>query len=273
MARRRPTAGPPTTVPATPFPAAVEHVASGRDVRVVWVNELGGLTYEVGTGSERCFVKWNPPTSCIDVDAEATRLRWAASYTSVPRVLDAGVDDDGSWLVTSPVPGESAVAERWKADPEAAVRAIGTGLRALHRSLPVATCPFSWSRRDRVVDAQRRADAGCLDPAAWHETHASMSVSEALHRLSAAPPEDQLVVCHGDACAPNTILAADGSCSGHVDFGAMGVADRWADLAVATWSTEWNYGPGFEDVLLDAYGIDPDPDRTRYYRLLWDLGP
>jgi len=51
------------------------------------------------------------------------------------------------------------------------------------------------------------------------------------------------------------------------------VADRWADLAIATWSAEWNYGPGWERPLLDAYGIRPDPDRTRYYRLLWDLGP
>lgn len=49
--------------------------------------------------------------------------------------------------------------------------------------------------------------------------------------------------------------------------------DRWADLAVATWSTTWNYGPGWEQRLLDAYGIPPDPDRTRYYRLLYDLGP
>mgnify|MGYP001469496996 CR=1 FL=1 len=23
--------------------------------------------------------------------------------------------------------------------------------------------------------------------------------------------------------------------------------------------------------LLDAYGAGPDPERTRYYRLLWDL--
>jgi kanamycin kinase len=47
----------------------------------------------------------------------------------------------------------------------------------------------------------------------------------------------------------------------------------WADLAIATWSSEWNYGPGWDGLLLDAYGIRPDPDRTRYYRLLWDLGP
>ena len=31
-------------------------------------------------------------------------------------------------------------------------------------------------------------------------------------------------------------------------------------------------GTGWEQVLLDAYGIKPDAERTRYYRLLWDLG-
>jgi aminoglycoside phosphotransferase len=31
--------------------------------------------------------------------------------------------------------------------------------------------------------------------------------------------------------------------------------------------------PGWEDVLLAAYGVAPDPARTRYYRLLYDLGP
>jgi membrane-associated phospholipid phosphatase len=65
----------------------------------------------------------------------------------------------------------------------------------------------------------------------------------------------------------------DGRWTGHVDLGSLGVADRWADLAIATWSTQWNYGPGFEAALLDAYGIHPDPERTAYYRLLWDLGP
>jgi aminoglycoside phosphotransferase len=52
-----------------------------------------------------------------------------------------------------------------------------------------------------------------------------------------------------------------------------GTADRWADLAVATWSAGWNYGPGWGDQLLAAYGVRDDPVRTRYYRLLWDLGP
>jgi len=58
-----------------------------------------------------------------------------------------------------------------------------------------------------------------------------------------------------------------------VDLGSLGTADRWADLAVATWSTQWNCGAGWEQLLLDAYGTDPDPGRSAYYRLLWDLGP
>jgi kanamycin kinase len=51
------------------------------------------------------------------------------------------------------------------------------------------------------------------------------------------------------------------------------VADRWADLAVGTWSTTWNYGPGWDQHVLDTYGVAADPDRIAYYRLLWDLGP
>jgi len=100
---------------------------------------------------------------------------------------------------------------------------------------------------------------------------AAISVGHALDVLSEQPPVDRLVVCHGDACAPNPLLAADGSPLAHVDLGSLGVADRWADLAIATWSTQWNYGPGWENVLLNAYGINPDPKRTVYYRILWDL--
>jgi len=40
-----------------------------------------------------------------------------------------------------------------------------------------------------------------------------------------------------------------------------------------TWSTTWNFGPNWEIPLLNAYGVAPDPDRTGYYRLLYDLGP
>ncbi len=196
-------------------------------------------------GSNR-FLKWRPHASGVDLSAEAARMRWARTHVSVPRVLELDCDELGCWLLTEALEGESAVSPRWVAAPEIAVAAIGRGLRTLHDSLPVQQCPFSWSVEDRLRDA--------ADPAA----------------LGAHPPIDRLVVCHGDACSPNTILREDGSVSGLVDLGHLGVADRWADLAIATWATEWNYGPGWEDHLLRAYGIEPDPVRTAYYRALWD---
>jgi kanamycin kinase len=191
----------------------------------------------------------------------------------VPQLLGEGADETGSWIITSAVPGHMAVTSRWKAEPRTAVTAIGRGLRALHDALPVPDCPFSWSTSQRLADARRRAGQGLLTPGRWHPDHQHLSVPQALALLDDVPAVDELVVCHGDSCAPNTLLADDGRWSGHVDLGALGVADRWADLAVATWSATWNYGPDWEPLLLQAYSVAPDPDRTRYYRLLYELGP
>lgn len=252
-------------------PAAVVSAARGRRLDLVWVNEVGGLTFAVGEAGGRCFIKWAPAGSGLDLSAEADRMTWARRYHPVPRPVAQGHDGEGAWLVTAGLPGENAVSARWTGDPATAVTAIGEGLRALHEALPVAGCPFSWGAERRVAGARAQAAAGLLDPAAWHACHQSIPVAVALERAAVIPPADRRVVCHGDACAPNTLLTGDGRWSGHVDLGLLGVGDPWADLAVATWSAEWNYGPGWERLLLDAYGTRPDPERTRYYRLLWDL--
>jgi kanamycin kinase len=230
-------------------PEPVAELAAGDPVRPVWGNEIGGVTFEVGAGSSRRFVKWIPVGGRGDLAAEAARLEWAGEFVTVPRVLELSSGEAGSWLMTAALPGESAVAPRWTARPEQAVAAIGFGLRILHDSLPVERCPFSWSLEDRL---------------------ARVPVGSRRDGLGSPPPIDRLVVCHGDACSPNTLIADDGRVAGHVDLGSLGVADRWADLAIATWATEWNYGPGWEDHLLSAYGIARDEERTRYYRALWE---
>ena len=199
-------------------------------------------------------------------------MTWALAYTPVPRVLSEGADSGGSWLVTAALPGQNAVSQRWLLDPLTAVTAIGEGLRAMHDALPAADCPFSGMAQDRIAAAQRAAAAGRLDTSDWAPEHREFGVEGVLAQVQDIPPADKLVVCHGDACAPNTLITDDGRWSGHVDLGDLGVADRWADLAIATWSTGWNYGPGWEQLLLDAYGIKPNAERTRYYRLLWELG-
>jgi kanamycin kinase len=230
-------------------PREVEALAQGDPVSAVWENQVGGLTFRIGEPIPRAYVKWAPAGSRVDLAVEAERMRWAGQFTAVPHILDVGSSESGSWLLTRAVNGESAVSRRWAEDPLTAVRGIGSGLRSLHDALPVDDCPFSWSVQTRTAGLS----AGV--------------VSE----LPPIPPVDKLVVCHGDACAPNTLLDENGQWIAHVDFGSLGLPDRWADIAAATWSTEWNYGPGFEDALLDAYGVDPDPVRTEFYRALWGI--
>lgn len=255
-------------------PETVQALIAGRTYDVVWRNERGGLTFEVLVpGGGRQFIKWAPAGSGIDLSREVARSKWAAPLIRVPRVVDSGVAADGAWMVTAGLRGTNAVSPRWIDEPSTAVAAIGQGLRAVHETLPVQQCPFSWSAAERVADAHRRAELGQIDLSNWHAEHRVLSLAVALRVVDDPPAADDVVVCHGDACAPNTLIGEDGRWSGHVDLGNLGTADRWADLAIATWSATWNYGPGWENRLLDAYGVRPDAERTRYYRLLWELGP
>jgi len=122
---------------------AVVSLAAGRTVDLVWANEAGGLTFAAGRGAGRCFIKWAPAGSGLDLAGEAARMRWAGQFHPVPEPLDCGGDAAGSWLVTAALPGESAVSPRRAADP---ATAIGEGLRALHEALPAAAWPILLER-------------------------------------------------------------------------------------------------------------------------------
>ncbi len=211
-----------------PLPPIFETVAAGDSIVPVWLNLRGGITARLG--SDR-YLKWSPGDSLA---GEIERLRWAADFHPVPRILQQGSDPTGDWFATTAIDGTSAV----NADPMAAARALGAGLRALHEDLPAENCPFTWGPSDRGATA-------------------------------APPPIDRLVVCHGDACVPNTLVGSDGEWLAHVDLGSLGVADRWADLAVASWSLDANFGLKWQPAFFEAYGVEPDESRLAYYRELW----
>jgi kanamycin kinase len=179
------------------------------------------------------FLKWSPQGG-PGLEDERARLVWAAPFHPVPTVLDLLADDTGQLLVTRALPWCSAV----ESGPLRMARAVGEGLRALHEDLPVGSCPFTWSVADR----------GGRD----------------------APPIDRLDVAHGDACVPNTLVDSHGRWTAHVDLGRLGLADRWADLAVASANLDANFGPGWQDEFFAAYGIARDEERIRFYRELWD---
>ena len=254
------------------LPGTVSRIAGGQGIEAVWVNQAGGTTYRIGAGTATdSYLKYAPRgTADTDFAAEALRLGWALGHVRVPRVIDVGSDESGSWLLTAALPGQSAVSAAWIKRPELAARALGAGLRTLHEALPVQDCPFDWSVAKRLKAFEERVAAG-EGPGTWSGDHAHLCIAEARELLSNPPLPLDLVVCHGDACAPNTLLDGDGNFAAHVDLGELGVADRWADLAVAAWSTAWNYGPGYEEHVYAGYGIEPDATRIGYYKILWDL--
>ena len=223
-------------------------VAAGP-VTLVWQNETGGLTGRTD-GTEPRFIKWNPAGSGESLVAEAERLRWLAGKHPAPVVAGLFFVDGAELLVTQALPGLSAVDKVWVDRPDDAIRAIATGLRALH-ALPVRNCSFDWGVRFRIEEATSRG----------------ISVES---ELRVAPSIDELVVCHGDPCAPNTLIGNDGRFVANVDFGRLGVADRWADLAVATMSFDWNYENYEERLFWETYGVTPDLERIEYYRALWN---
>ena len=130
------------------------------------------------------------------------------------------------------------------------------------------------------VPLRARACAGPRAAAGWrpatstrrgfHECHAHLTAAAALAELEATAPDgEDLVVCHGDYCPPNS--CSRGRVTGYVDLGELGVADRWSDVAVGAWSIGWNFGAEHEALFYESYGIEPDPARIRFYRLLYDL--
>jgi kanamycin kinase len=223
-----------------PVPGVVLELAGDRAAELVWRNELGRLTFRIGDR----YVKWNPSSTGVDLALERVRLEWLAGRHPAPRVLAYGEDSTAQWMVTEAVCGRSAVGDAWRARRPEAIRAIAAGLRALH-AVAIDDVPPAWASE------------------VW--------VGRTPASIGPRPPIDDPVLVHGDACAPNTLIGDDGVWTGNVDFGDLAIGDRWADLAIASMSLDWNFGEGHQDELFDAYGIEPDAERIAYYRALWHL--
>lgn len=207
-----------------------------------------------------------------ELAAEQERLHWASRRLPVPRVLAYGVESEREWLLTAGMPGVTGLDASLRDDPARLVPQLGVSLRQLH-ALPVDDCPFDHRLGPAVALAERRVAAGLVEAREFNADHQDLTPETALARLhTLRPATEDLVVCHRDYCVPN-VLFEGGRVSGYLDLVRLGVADRWADLAVATWSVTWDLGPGWEDRFLAAYGIRRDRQKQAFYRLLYDLLP
>lgn len=202
---------------------------------------------------------------------ESERMIWAGAYLPVPAVV--ALEDLGhtTVLVTEALPGQDATQPAWRDHLPALVRALGRGLRSFHDAVGEEWCPFRFDLARALAHVEERVAADDIDRAGFHEEHAHLTPAAALAELEATVPDDEdLVVCHGDYCAPNVLLR-EGSVTGYVDLGELGAADRWWDIATGAWSVSWNFGEELEPLFYESYGVTRDPARIRFFRLLYDL--
>ncbi|WP_158882850.1 APH(3') family aminoglycoside O-phosphotransferase [Amycolatopsis anabasis] len=231
-------------------------------------------------GNPGCYVKIAGHSAHPDGGfhplAEVERLAWLREQGfPAPEVREAGERDGSSWLVTTAVPGRSAAAE-WPAEHRGeVVDALADLARELH-SVPVEECPFDRRLEVTVPHARQAAEAGLVDLEDLDEERAGWPAARLVEELDRTRPDrEELVVCHGDLCLPNVLLDPDTrKVTGVIDVGRLGVADRYADLALATRSLASDdlnprYGPELADRFLARYGErDVDVERIAFYRLL-----
>ena len=262
-------------------------------VSFVWRNDEGGYTFRYLGEPRRVlpivadqssaeapvlerrpvYFSWVPYDQRQRCEDARERSLWAGRYLPVPRFSRVHEGLDGWWMTSPALPGESTVGHWGRAHPQQSVVAIATGLRRLHDRAPAESCPFEWALSRRVADARRvvTRDADWRDAPDdyfqdWDQDRAYEVLATCIMR------EPDLVVCHGDPCSPNYLVSpATGGFTGLVDIGDLGVADRWADLAIASWSLCWNFGPEWEPLFFTTYGIDPDQQKIDFYRLLWNV--
>jgi kanamycin kinase len=259
-----------TPVPPAP-PPELELVAPGWSATLAYRLVPGLSTWRlVGPAGAVRFAKVDTAGAYPSLRAEAERMIWAAAYLPVPTVVTLEQFEGTAVLVTEALAGRDATDPCWRDDVAALVHAMGQGLRRFHEAVDDEWCPFRFDLDHALDHVERRVQTGVI-AGNFHDIHADFTPATALARLQdTRPVGEDLVVCHGDYCAPNMLLE-EGRVTGYVDLGELGVADRWWDVAVGAWSAGWNFGPEHEARFYEGYGIEPDPDRIGFFRLLYDL--
>lgn len=205
-----------------------------------------------------------------EIADELHRLDWLRGRLRVPEVLAFAQDDDHSYLLLSEVPGTMACDASFAMVIPELVHLLASGLRQIHQ-LDIASCPFNMQLAQRIAQAGHRLRSGAVDVEDFDTSRRGIPVETLYEQLLRdRPAEEDLVFTHGDFCLPNVLIdRSRNRVSGFVDWSRAGVADRYQDLALAARSLAHNFGPGYEPLLWEAYGLErPDVAKVGYYQLL-----
>ncbi|MCI1001485.1 MULTISPECIES: APH(3')-II family aminoglycoside O-phosphotransferase [Ochrobactrum] len=218
---------------------------------------------------EPLVLKIEPASTVSELADERARLEWlSAQGLPCPSVVAYERMADRHFLLMTRLAGSNLASSVGTLTPDRIVSILATALKALHSVNPAA-CPFDHRLEHRIKDARKRVEAGAVDEDDFdteREGRTAEGLFSELHRLK--PSQEDVVVTHGDACLPN-FMASDGTFTGFIDCGRLGLADRHQDLGLACWSIRYNLGNEWVKPFLDLYSAEAiDEAKIAYYRLL-----
>ncbi|MDI9471226.1 MAG: aminoglycoside 3'-phosphotransferase [Bacillota bacterium] len=205
-------------------------------------------------------------------------LAWLDGRLPVPKVLGWAEEDGLFYLLESRIPGRMLAASEVMDDSPYLLARLAEAFRLLD-GVGAEACPLDAGTAVKLAEARRRVEAGLVSgdrvDAKTIGPGGFQSPEALLDWLERKQPPYEPAFVHGDCCLPN-ILALGESVSGFIDLGRGGRGDRWLDVGLCMRSLRYNHGnrgglTELETRFYQELGLEPDPERVRYYILLDEL--
>lgn len=218
----------------------------------------------------------------LEAENEVAMLQWLKGKIPVPEIIEHIHENEYSYILMNKCTGKMACDPYYMMQPKLQVELLAEALHSLW-GVSIQGCPSRLTLQKRLAIAEENiiknrvdivdAEPDTFGPNGFRDPEAL------LYWLQENQPEEKETICHGDFCLPNIFLS-DNGVSGMIDLGRSGVADPWMDIALCHRSLNNNYRgvygansyTGYQpQMLFDVLGIQPDPERIRYYILLDEL--
>lgn len=253
------------------LPVELQKLLAGGSWQEITVGRSDNLVFRiVRPHGPACYLKIAAYPFEQELLAEKERLAWLQRLLPVPEIYAFCADSGHTYLLLSEIAGLMACDDVFEQDIPALVLMLAEGLRLIHQ-VEIARCPFDERLAHKIALARQRVEAGLVDELDFDEKRKGIQ-AEALFKvlIESRPSVEDLVFTHGDYCLPNVLIdQPHGQINGFIDWGRAGVADRYHDLALAARSLIYNFGPGWEPLLWEAYGLEAvDNARLEFYQLL-----
>lgn len=254
--------------PKKSLPPHLAQMLSGYDWRQNHNGFSPAQTFRLdGKNKETLYLKIAPRNPAHSLLQEKTKLEWLKNRLPAPEVLLFAEDENADYLLVSAISGVDASCDSLKNDIPHVIEQLVNGLKMIH-ALPIENCPFDERLDYKINLAEKMLENKLVDEDDFDEIRQGRTAESLFQELiENKPATEDLVFTHGDYCVPNIILE-NRSISGFVDWGNAGIADPYQDIALLTRSVCYNFGAEYEQSVFDAYGIEPDPKKIYFYRLL-----